>query len=212
MYGAAVRPCRRLALALLVLTGAACSPKKPPPDHTDLHPEDTATTIEAPTTAPPTTPALGEQVKTVEAAQRLLDLLAHLDGEAARMLLAKGAPDAEFDQALQTIHVGQDLETARQVFDREAKLGLAGYARPQPDPIYRAKRIVDARRDDCVVVAGTLDLRPRYATPVEVIEGIFLLVVQEGVAPSGGNPTRWRILAAGHPEPGQDVGAICDRL
>lgn len=125
---------------------------------------------------------------------------------------AERRPDAEFDQALQAVYVGQALGTVREVFDREAKLGFFGYARPQPDPTYRASRIIDARRNDCVVLAGTLDVRSRYTNPVPAINGIFVLVVQTGIFPSGGNQTRWRILAAGQPETGQDLEAICPGL
>ena len=205
---------RWLLVAMCALLAAsACTGDDAPPDHTDSHPEETAaSTTEAPISAAPTTAALGENVNTVEAAQRLLDLFAHLDGEAARMLLQKGAPDAEFDQALQAVYLGQALRTVRSVFDREARLGLYGYARPQPDPVYKAMRVIDARRDDCAVVAGSLDLRPRYINPVDAIDGIFVLVVQSGIGPSGGNPTRWRILVAGRPEAGQDLEAICPGL
>jgi len=202
-----------LAVVVLVCATAACRGDKPPPDHTDAHPDETApSTVTTPTTAAPTTAALGEQVTTVEAAQRLLDLFARLDGDATRMLLAKGAPDAEFDQALQTVYVGQALETVRKVYEREASLKFAGYSRPQPDTLFRAAKIVDARRDVCVVVGGTLDLRPRYTNPVDAINGIFVLVIQTGISSSGGNPTRWRILVAGEPEPGTDLQAICPGL
>ena len=204
---------RRLCLVVVLLAVPACGGSKPPKDHTDLHPEETAVLPSVPpTTAPPTTPALGEQVTTVEAAQRLLDLFAHLDGEAARMLLAKGAPDAEFDQALKAVYVGQALETVRGVFGQEAQRAFFGYARPQPDPIFGSREIIDARREDCVVVSGTLDLRRRYVNPVDAVEGIFVLVMETGISPTGSNPTRWRIFAAGSPAPDEDPKGICPRL
>jgi hypothetical protein len=212
MYGAAVRPCRRLALALLVLTGAACSPKKPPPDSAALHPEETATTVEAPTTSPPTTAALGEQVKTVEAAQRLLDLFAHLEGEAARLLLQKGNVDADVDKVLASVYVGQELVDARERFAEGVSSQFSRYVRPQPDVLFRAQDIVDARRADCVVVTGTADLRPRFTDPVPLLQGIFVMVVQDGMTPSGGNPTPWRLYGVGEPEQGTDLQAICPAL
>lgn len=197
-------------LVVSALLAGACADDKPPPDPTDLNPAETApSTTEAPGTAAPTTAALGEQVTTVEAAQRLLDLFAHLDGEAARLLLQKGAPDAEFDQALQAVYVGQELELARSRFGREASLRFAGYARPQPNVIFKATGIEDARREDCVVVLGTADLRPRYTNPVSLVNGAFVLVVQHGINPGGGNPTPWRMLRFGERQPGADLQAIC---
>lgn len=121
---------RPIVVGAALLVAASCTDDKPPPDHTDDHPEETApSTSVAPQTAPPTTAGLGEQVNTVEAAQRLLDLFAHLDGEAARMLMRKGAPDAEFDQALQAVYVGQELRLAQNV----SQTRPAEHSRAMPD-------------------------------------------------------------------------------
>lgn len=213
MYVASVVLWRSLAVAIALLA-TACTGDDPPPDHADTHPEETAVapTSAAAPTATPTTAALGEQVNTVEAAQRLLDLFAKLDGDAARLLLQKGTPDAEFDQALQAVYVNPELDLARGRFAREASLKLFGYARPQPDVLFRATRMVDSRRNDCAVLMGTADLRPRYTNPVPVVSGAFVLVDQTGVTPSGGNPTSWRILRFGEQEPGSDLQAICPAL
>ncbi len=204
------RWCILVVSALLV---AACAEDKPPPDHTDLNPEETApSTTVAPVTAAPTTAALGENVTTVEAAQRLLDLFAHLDGEAARLLLQKGAPDAEFDQALQAIYVGDELEFARRRFAGEAGLRFITYVQPPGNSIYRATQVLDARRDDCVVTVGVADMRPRYNEPVQVLSGAFVLVVQSGMTGSGGNPTRWRLRGFVESEQNLDLEAICPEL
>lgn len=201
---------RRLLAACAVLALAAC--RSDPPPSADSFPEATTPSSIQETTTTPTTLALGQQVNTVEAVQRLLDLFARIDGDAARMLVAKGAPDSEFDQLLQSVYVGLELELARERFAREARGKFKGYVSPPPNSGFTAFSIFDARRNDCVIVRGTASLQPRYTNPVPTIDGVFLMVVQTGITATAANPTRWRLLALGDAPADGDLEAICPAL
>ncbi|HUQ39289.1 MAG TPA: hypothetical protein VM030_03980 [Acidimicrobiales bacterium] len=73
----------------------------------------------------------------VAVAQRDVDALAHQYGEMARLIVAEGAPTAEFQARLEAAFVGTFRSDAIAFFGGQAAEGFRGWRRPPADPVTR---------------------------------------------------------------------------
>lgn len=185
-------------LALLALSACRDSGSGPPVTTTTLLPETTVT-------QPATTTTLGFDIPAVidlPYVQRVLETIYHLDGEAARYIYAKKLPDAHFNERLEAIFGDPRLSEAKQVYGENAAQAFVRFANPPGDPSVRAIEIIDTS-DRCMIIRVDLDYGPQYKDPPPRRPTSVVQLSRADVLPL--NPTGWGIIAAGTPQPDQDL-------
>lgn len=196
----------RLASVLLASTTvlAACTGGADPPA-ASTSTEPPSTTITPTTVAPTTSTSLGfEKPATIDVpyVQRVVDVLFHLEGEAARHIHSNRVPDAEFNERLEAIFGEPALEEAKTFYGRGAARGFDNFADPPGDPSVRVKSLV-ASTPACILVRAALDYRPMFRGASRTEPDGFVRLSPGDVLPL--NPTGWGIVGAGRPAPGKEA-------
>lgn len=191
-------------LVILPLVGCTASSggTVPPTTTTLLPPLETTTTSVPPTSS---TAAAGFAVPAVidlSYVQRVLEAIYHLDGEATRHAYVKGVVDAEADERLDAIFANPRLASAKRILRENAQDGFRFFADPPGDATVRAAEIVQATAT-CMVIRADLDYGPQYkefrAPPPPA-------VIHMGRADVlAFNPTGWGVIAAGDPNPEENL-------
>ena len=190
-------------LGLLLLVAAGCRGSAAPgvtttvlapPPPTATAPVESTTTTGSPFAVP--------AVIDLPYVQRVLETIYHLDGEAARHVYAKKAPDAELNERLEAIFGGPALTEAARVYGENAAEGFVFFARPPGDPKVRVVEIIQAM-PRCMILRADLDFGPIYKErPARQPQAVIQLR-RADVLPF--NPTGWGVVAAGTPEPGTNI-------
>lgn len=198
---------RRARAAALILTClvlvAGCrrssSPDGEDPTITEA-PSTSATTTTAPTeiTNPMTTSTLvpldqDPPVIDLAYAQRILDELSRLDGEASRILYRDKRMTAEVEGILTSIFYASSLEDVRRALATDFGVGLQTWRDPPGDPDVRAVRVLSSRTG-CIALRAHSNLGPRYAGTTDIQRNIGI-ILQRNIEPTAAerqiNPTLW---------------------
>lgn len=192
---------RWLTLLLVLAAGCRSSADPPPVTTTTLLPvPETTTTIPATTTT--TDPFAVPAVIDVAYAQRVLENIYRLDGEAVRYAYAKKVLDAELDARLVAIFGGPALEEARRILKENAAERFVRFADPPGYPKVSVIEIVQAT-PLCMVVRANLDFGSYYKRVQAPDPQVVVELRTADVEPF--NPTGWGVLVAGRPRPGTNV-------
>lgn len=152
-----------------------------------------------PATTTTTTPlSVVPAVIDVPYVQRVMDVLDHLTGEAAREFVAQKGPTPKFEQLIEAVYSKSALEDVKTSFGRAAaRSDLYPYRAVPGDPVASVSRVI-ATNPSCVVFGVDLDLGPLFVNPPPPgsLNSIIQLVGRPQ-APGGPNPTPWVIDLSG---------------
>jgi hypothetical protein len=210
--------CRmRRSLALLVtcvLAGTGCQDSGATADPTISLPQTTLPPGTTASTTPTTTLIPLDQdppVIDLAYAQRVLDEISRLEGEASRILYRDKAVTPEYEELLQSFLYGPALEDAQAAARDDLSNGFRHYRDPPGDPLVTARRLLSSRTG-CIALMADSDLGPRFRANVEVQKNIGI-VLQRNKRPTEVehrlNPTDWFETGGGEIAPGRDLSEFC---
>ena len=197
-------PARAAALVLaclLLTTGCRRSSSSEGNDPTISSPSTSAaptSTAATATTNPVTTSTLvpldqDPPVIDLAYAQRILDELNRLDGEASRILYREKRMTAEVEGILTSVFYASSLEDVRRALVTDFGVGLQTWRDPPGDPVVRAVRVLSSRAG-CIALRAHSDLGPRYAGTTDIQRNIGI-ILQRNIKPTAAerqiNPTLW---------------------
>jgi len=155
-----------------------------------------------PTASTTTTTPLSQVPAVIDLAyvQRVMDVLDHLTGEAAREFVAQKGPTPKFEQIIEAVYTKSALDDVKSFFGRAAAQTDLSPLRPDPhDPTTSVLRIVVAT-GNCVVFEAKDDLGPILVKPPDpgTADSIFQLVAKNVTPdPLKMNPTPWVVDLSG---------------
>lgn len=184
-------------VAICLVAAAGCRSSEPPASDDPSITAPSTSTI--PTTSPSSTTAsvvpLDQDPPVVEMsyAQRVLDEISRLDGEASRILYRERRLTPEVDAIITAIFFASSLEDNRRALETDLGVGLRTWRDPPGNPVVRAIGVV-SNRPGCVALRVDSDLRPRYANYSDVQQNIGL-ILQRNIKPTEVerqvNPSMW---------------------
>jgi len=132
--------------------------------------------------------------------QRVMDVLDHLTGEAAREFVAQKGPTPKFEQIIEAVYTGQALDDTKTAFGQAAaRPDLSPFRADPGDPTTVVQTILASSRD-CVVFRAESTDGPMLTRPPPPgsTDAIFRLnVLPKTADKSAINQTAWWIVIAG---------------
>jgi hypothetical protein len=206
---------RSLALAVTcMLAATGCRDSGATDDPTISVPETTLPPGTTASTTPTTTLIPLDQdppVIDLAYAQRVLDEISRLEGEASRILYRDKAVTPEYEALLQSFLQSQALDDARAETTQDLSVGFRHYEDPPGDPRFTARRLLSSKAG-CITLLADSDFGPRFKNDVGVQKEIGI-VLQRRKSPSEVerrlNPANWVETGAGPITPGRDLSELC---
>ena len=135
-------------------------------------------------------------------AQRVMDTLDEVEGDAIRALVQRRGADAEFENRIRAIYAGPGYDTVEAGYRRDQDEGLQTVFRRQPlNPVTRIDQVLWAT-PACLFLAVHHDLGPALVREPPPESTVGYSVLRPRPTGSGGgvdqlNPTAWIIIASG---------------
>lgn len=144
-------------------------------------------------------------------AQRVLDEISRLEGEASRILYREKAVTADYEALVQSFLQSQALDDARATTKDDLSVGFRHYEDPPGDPRFTARRILSSKAG-CITLIADSDFGPKFKNDVGVQKEIGI-VLQRRKSPTEVerrlNPSNWVETGGGPIAPGRDLSELC---